>query len=220
MNDVSGGGGRSEERPPLIAPPDAAGRTLGSANLDPLITRLKAGRADAYNRLYGLMADRLFRSAYRLLQDRQEAEDAVQQAFLELIRAKCPPDEGRSLEAWLHRSVRFTCLDTIRQRNRRPSTAMASVPERHSEDDHWLGFDADLEMAMAQLTDEQRLVVYLKHVEGLDGHEIGEIVGTNRMAVYARASRAERRLGKLLKAMPSHVEGQRPRPQRFRGSDG
>lgn len=174
--------------------------TSVTARIDALLPGLKSGRAEAYNQLYALIADRLFRGAFRLLGDRQEAEDAVQEAFLELIRAGCPPEEGRSLEAWLHTSVRFTCADQFRRRQRRPASPRADVPDRTDEDEYWLGYDPELEQALAELTPMQRLVIQLKHVEGLDGHAIAEITNSSRGAVYATAARAERRLGRLLLA--------------------
>lgn len=176
----------------------AVGPQSVTGQIDALMPGLKAGRAEDYNRLHALIADRLFRGAYRLLEDRQEAEDAVQEAFLELIRAGCPPDEGRSLEAWLHTSIRFTCADQFRRRQRRPASPRADVPDSSDEDEYWLGYDPELERALAELTPMQRLVIQLKHVEGLDGQSIAEVAGISRGAVYATAARAERRLGRLL----------------------
>ncbi len=177
------------------AGPDASSITN---QIDVLLPSLKSGLPEAYNQLHALIADRLFRGAYRLLEDRQEAEDAVQEAFLELIRAGCPPDEGRSLEAWLHTSIRFTCADQFRRRKRRPVSPRPELPEQLDEDDYWLGYDPELEVALAELNPTQRLVMELKHVEGLDGNTIAEIAGISRGAVYAVAARAERRLGRLL----------------------
>lgn len=192
--DLQGTGGQAPQKPPEIP----VGSLSITNQIEALIPGLKAGKPEAYNRLYALVADRLFRGAFRLLEDRQEAEDAVQEAFLELVRAGCPPDSGRSLEAWLHTSVRFSCADQFRRRRRKPSAPRAEVPDQADEDEYWLGYDPDLEAALSQLTPMQRLVIQLKHVEGMDGQTIAEIAGTNRGAVYAAAARAERRLGRLL----------------------
>ena len=58
----------------------------------------------------------------------------------------------------------------------------------------------DLAAAMAQLTPNQRTVLVLRHVVGMDGNEIADVVGGNRLAVYAAARRAERRLRALLES--------------------
>ena len=156
----------------------------------------------AFTQLYELMAERLFRYAYRMLHDRGAAEDAVQHAFLELVRAQPDLDLERSLEAWLFKSVRFTCLDEIRRRTRRPEVPSDDLPDAGTED-ALVMIDPELEKALAALTPEQREVLHLKHVEGYDGAEIAEILDSSRTAVYAMAARAEARLKKLLDPVES-----------------
>jgi RNA polymerase sigma-70 factor (ECF subfamily) len=156
----------------------------------------------AFTELYELIAERLFRFAYRMLRDRGAAEDAVQHSFLELVRARPQLSSDRSLEAWLFKSVRFTCLDEIRRRSRRPEIPSDQLPE-HGQEDAIATIDPDLERALAALTTEQQVVLHLKHVEGYDGEEIAEIVDSNRTAVYAMAARAEARLKKLLDPVES-----------------
>lgn len=156
----------------------------------------------AFTELYEHMAERLFRFAYRMLRDRGSAEDAVQHAFLELVRARPELDEDRSLEAWMFKSVRFTCLDEIRRRSRRPEVPSERLPETGVEDVVLL-VDHELERALSALTPEQQEVLHLKHVEGYDGAEIAEIIDSNRTAVYAMAARAETRLKKLLDPVES-----------------
>ena len=156
----------------------------------------------AFTQLYELMAERLFRYALRMLHDRGAAEDAVQHAFLELVRAQPDLDLERSLEAWLFKSVRFTCLDEIRRRTRRPEVPSDDLPDAGTED-ALVMIDPELEKALAALTPEQREVLHLKHVEGYDGAEIAEILDSSRTAIYAMAARAEARLKKLLDPVES-----------------
>lgn len=156
----------------------------------------------AFTELYERMAERLFRFAYRMLHDKGAAEDAVQHAYLELVRARPRLEEDRSLEAWLFKSVRFTCLDEIRRRSRRPEIPSDQLPEERT-DDVIVLIDPQLEKALAALTPEQQEVLHLRHVEGYDGAEIAEIVGSNRTAVYAMAARAEARLKKMLDPVES-----------------
>lgn len=159
----------------------------------------------AFTELYELMAERLFRFAHRMLHDRGAAEDAVQHSFLELVRAAPRLDADRSLEAWLFKSVRFTCLDEIRRRSRRPEIPSDQLPEA-GHDDNLRLIDPELEAALSTLTPEQQEVLHLKHVEGYDGAEIAEIVDSNRTAVYAMAARAEARLRKLLTPVESSID--------------
>ena len=158
------------------------------------VRRLAPG---AFDQLYRLLADGLNSFAYSMLRDRGAAEDAVQQAFLELVKA-APTfrGDGRALRAWLYRSVRFRCLDEVRRRTRHPEVPHAEVPDQSSGPSP--GGGSDLEAALSRLTHQQRAVLFLRHVMGMSGHEVATILGTNRAAVFATAARAERRLRELL----------------------
>lgn len=168
-----------------------------------IASRLASGDPMAYTELYDLIANRLFAFALRMLRDRHDAEDAVQHAFLEFVRARPQLHEARSVEAWMFKSVRFTCLDEVRRRGRHPAAPTDRLPDVPSFDQVLETMDPELESAIAHLTDEQTQVIHLKHVEGCDGDEIAEIMGSTRPAVYAMASRAETRLKKLLDPVES-----------------
>jgi RNA polymerase sigma-70 factor (ECF subfamily) len=183
-------------------------RASSQADLDAISVRIHQRDPDAFAHLYELLADELFRLAHQLVGSRQEAEDAVQTTFLELVRVDSPPVGGTELQAWLRSSIRYSCLDAHRVRSHEEDVANADLPIGDEEDHYDLGFDPHLESALSLLTPEQRLVIHLKHVDGLDGREIAQITGTSRMAVYAMAARAERRLRRQLGA----VRQQRPRP--------
>ena len=176
-------------------------RSRSDADADALPEGVRRLAPEAFRALYELHADGLNSFAYSMLRDPAAAEDAVQQAFLELVKA-APSIRGddRSLRAWLFRSVRFRCLDEIRRRERRREVLHAEVPEGLTASEPPQG-DADgLEAALAQLTDQQRSVLFLRHVMGMSGHEVAVVLDTSRAAVFAAAARAERRLRALLGA--------------------
>ena len=175
--------------------------TPGSINteLDALPDGVRRLAPEAFDHLYRLLADGLHSFAFSMLRDRGAAEDAVQQAFLELVRAA--PEfrgDGRALRAWLFRSVRFRCLDEVRRRTRHPEIPHAEVPDHLQSSGPSPGGGSDLEAALSELTQQQRSVLFLRHVMGMSGHEVATILNTNRAAVFATASRAERRLRHLL----------------------
>ena len=176
-----------------------------STDLDRLVAGIRERSEGAFSDLHRLLADDLLTYAYGMLRDRQAAEDAVQQAFLELARtADTFRGDGRSLRAWLYRAVRFNCLDELRRRRRRPERPTADPPDHPTiADTPDLGLDPELEAAMAELTERQRSIVILKHVLGFSGAEIAAILGTNRAAVYAAAARAERHLRRSLAPVES-----------------
>jgi RNA polymerase sigma-70 factor (ECF subfamily) len=174
-----------------------------SAELDELVDGVRERRDDAFSVVYRLTASGLVSYAYGMLRDRPAAEDAVQQAFLELARsAPAIRGDGRSLRAWLYKSVRFGCLDEIRRRERHPETPTATLPDRGLVDELELP-DPALRAALLTLNERQRSLIVLRHVVGLSGEEVARVVGIPRTAVYAAVARAERRLKKELEAIES-----------------
>ena len=151
-------------------------------------------RSDAaYRVVYEATVDGLASFAFGMLGNRAAAEDAVQQAFLELVAA-APGlrGDGRSLRVWLYRSVRFTCLDELRRRSRRPEHLTHQLPEQAEESSP--DVRPELDEALAQLSPRQRSLLMLRHVAGLSPEEIARVTKSNRGAVYAAISRAEKRL--------------------------
>lgn len=185
------------------------GRVSEYTRLDELVVGVILRSDAAFAELYRLTSDALASFAFSMLGDRHAAEDAVQQAFLELVRAAPSiKGDGRSLRAWLFRSVRFTCLDEIRRRGRRPETPTDSIPEQadiHA-DIETPGMDPILESALSDLTERQRNLLSLRHVVGLSGSETATVLDMSRPAAYAATARAEKRLRKLLEGVESGTQ--------------
>lgn len=144
-----------------------------------------------------MTANGLASFAYGMLGSRTAAEDAVQQAFLELVAAGHGlAGNGRSLRVWLYRSVRYSCLDELRRRSRRPEQLTDRLPEPSAQAAPEV--PPELEEALAQLSPRQRSLLMLRHVAGLSPEEIARVSRTNRSAVYAALARAEKRMRFLL----------------------
>jgi RNA polymerase sigma-70 factor (ECF subfamily) len=157
----------------------------------------------AFTLVYQLLASDLLSFAFGMLRDRGAAEDAVQQAFLELARAAATIEgDGRSLRAWLYRSVRFRCLDEIRRRKRHPEDPTERLPDAGVSDPIDLP-DPALRAALMKLTDRQRAIVVLRHVIGASFDDIAKVMGSNRTAMYAACARAQRSLERHLRDVES-----------------
>lgn len=88
--------------------------------LDELVLRCAEGDEDAFRRLYDEVAPRLLAIAMRLIGDRQQAEDVLQQAMLAAWRSAGDYDPGRAqATTWLTSIVRYRSLDVLRRRSRR-----------------------------------------------------------------------------------------------------
>lgn len=172
---------------------------------DALIEGIRSRSDEAFAVLYRTLASDLLSFASGMLRDRGAAEDAVQQAFLELARAAHTiKGDGRSLRAWMYRSVRFSCLDEVRRRKRRPEEPTETLPDTGRED---TGLpDPVVQEALLRLSDRHRAIVVLRHVIGCSVDEIAEILDTNRTAIYAASKRAERRLATELTNVESALD--------------
>ena len=177
---------------------------------DELVDGIRERSEAAFTAVYRLLASDLLSFADGMLHDRDAAEDAVQQSFLELARAApTVPADGRACRAWLYRTVRFSALDEIRRRRRHPEHPTDRLPEESTVQDPTMP-DPELRAALLELTDRQRTIVVLRHVIGAPVDDIARILGSNRAAVYAASARAERHLRRSLRGVESRADPASP----------
>jgi len=140
--------------------------------------------------------------AARVLRDRTEAEDVVQEAMLRLW--KLAPDwrQGEAkVTTWLYRVVTNLCTDRLRKKRglaldaiAEPADSAASVEAMMIEDTR----QRALQDAIAQLPDRQRQAVILRHIEGLANPEIAQTMGLSVEAVESLTARGKRALARAL----------------------
>lgn len=182
-----------------------------------LLERARSGDLDAFNDLVLLYQDQLFALVVRMVPDRDQAADAVQEGFFSAFR-NLHRFRGGSVKAWLNRICVNAAMDTQRARKRRP---VQPYPEL--EDDSWqppAGVEADpertavlaertraLSAALASITEDQRAAIVLYDIEGYDYAEIADMTGVSLGTVKSRIHR-----GRL--ALRDRLEG---RLELFRG---
>ncbi|MCE7081498.1 RNA polymerase sigma factor SigM [Streptomyces sp. ST2-7A] len=173
-----------------------------------LLARHVAGDPDAFAELVRRHRDRLWAVALRTLGDREEAADALQDAFVSAHRA-APSFQGRSaVTTWLHRIVVNACLDRLRRaRSRRTSPLPeperletllepqepASIPAERGE------VRRELARALARLPEEQRAALVLVDLQGYPVAEAAELLGAPVGTVKSRCARGRARLLPLLR---------------------
>ena len=175
-----------------------------------LLERARSGDLDAFNDLVVLYQDQLFALVVRMVPDRDQASDAVQEAFFSAFR-NMHTFRGGSVKAWLNRICVNAAMDTQRAKKRRP---VQPYPEL--EDDSWqppAGVEADpertavlaertreLNAALSMITDDQRAAIVLYDVEGYDYAEIAEMTGVSLGTVKSRIHRGRLALRDRLEA--------------------
>ncbi len=133
--------------------------------------------------------NRLYRAALAILGDPQEAQDAVQDAFVRFLERA--PEHLEDQAAWLMRVLVNGCKSRLRLAWRRvvplPETLAAPGPEEREE----------LEELWA-LPPEDRAVIHLHYYEGWSTGEIAQMLGKRPGTVRSQLSRAREKLRKLL----------------------
>lgn len=151
--------------------------------------------------LYDAHAPGLYRYALMILADHAGAEDAVQHAFMGLIKGGVADDRVRSPLEYLRRSVRNQCFSQLRERARRVASLAGSrghLLEPVAPDGDQPEERLALEQALMALPPDQREVVYLKVYEGLSFREIAALVD---MSPNTAASRYRYAMEKLAVAL-------------------
>jgi RNA polymerase sigma-70 factor (ECF subfamily) len=173
-----------------------------------LLERARQGDLEAFNDLVSLYQDQLFALVVRMVPDRDQASDAVQEAFFSAFR-HLESFRGGSVKSWLNRICVNAAMDTQRARKRRP---VQPYPEL--DDESWqppAGVEADperialqaertraLSHALSAITDDQRAAIVLYDVEGFDYAEIADMTGVSLGTVKSRIHRGRLALRSLL----------------------
>jgi RNA polymerase sigma-70 factor (ECF subfamily) len=176
--------------------------------------RCRARDRDAIRAIVTANNQRLFRTAWSILKDRGEAEEAVQSAYLHAF-SSLDTFEGRSsLSTWLTRIVVNEALGRVRAQKRRRNQlegAGVAVLDDYREalmrgsearpPDAALAREQMrllLEQAVAALPETFRTVFVLREVEGLSGEETAEALDLPVATVKTRLHRARRKLQQIL----------------------
>jgi RNA polymerase sigma-70 factor, ECF subfamily len=173
-----------------------------------LLDRARKGDLDAFNDLVVVYQDMLFALVVRMVPDRDQASDAVQEAFFSAYR-NMEGFRGGSVRSWLSRIAINAAMDAQRLKKRRPAD-----PYPELEDDTWqppADPSADpvtsslaaerhraLNRALAQITNDQRTAIVLYDVEGYDYAEIAELTAVSVGTVKSRIHRGRLALRGLL----------------------
>lgn len=144
---------------------------------------------DVYRRQYR----RFLRVALALTGDREQADDAVQEAFARAIRNRSAYRGAGTLDGWLWQILVNLCRDA----HRRPAepASLDELPALNGQAEGW----PELRAAVAALPERQRLVLFLRHYADLDYETVATVLGVQRGTVAATLHTAH---SALRRAMP------------------
>ncbi len=174
--------------------PASAGTSEDVATTDALIRQCIDGDQEAMGRLYERCSGRVYALMVRVV-GRQDADDAMQLAFMQIFRKLDRFSGGSSLETWIYRVATNEALQFLRRRKRDNVVTLSLEPESKVSQSGLRLEDAEmLEAGLAKLEPELRAVLTLKEVQELSYAEIAEIMNIPEGTVGSRLNRARREL--------------------------
>jgi len=181
------------------APPDSSG--TGADGADPweaqCIRETQRGRPESFNPLVTRYAPRIRAYLFRMVRNREEAEDLTQETFIKAFRALPRFRAERPFRRWLYAIATNTGLNALRGRSRRGTAVEVDFERLAAEPTHGAapdGREEALAEALACLPARSARLVALHYEEGFTLAEAGEVLGMTESAAKVALCRARRQL--------------------------
>ena len=178
-----------------------------------LMLQLQTGDLRSFDTLVKRWEKRLLNYCYRMVNDIALAEDLRQEVFLRIYHSAKKYRPTAQFSTWMYRITTNLCLDTLAKQKHRKEISMTSYLESESE-----GFgeklvdpsdapdaavvkketESRVRSALARLPEDQRVVVIMRHYNGMKFHEIAAIVERPVSTVKSRMAAGMERLGQML----------------------
>lgn len=176
----------------------------GKPTEEQLVARCQARDLDAFALVYARYERQVFRYAYHLLGNREDADDIKQETFLKAYQAMGSFRRDASLQTWLLKICGNLCRDRMKSWDRRKVIYNSTLREESLPRDYY-GEDPHTTVERSQLAEfiframrgmpaPQREIIILHEIEDLNYEEIAGILGCSRTSVKLRLFRARRTL--------------------------
>ncbi|HEY3403413.1 MAG TPA: sigma-70 family RNA polymerase sigma factor [Ohtaekwangia sp.] len=172
-----------------------------------ILDRVLAGDQQAYASLVDKHKSYAFTIAYKILQNRGEAEEAAQDAFIKAYHHLAGFNRQSKFSTWLFRIV-FNTAISYKRKSRQQFQDIEKTVVAYSQEGESILEKSDqkrfLRQALAKLNEADRTALSLFYLEELSLEEIAEITGTQANTVKVRIHRARLRLAEELKTLLNH----------------
>jgi RNA polymerase sigma-70 factor (ECF subfamily) len=170
-----------------------ATETYDQSEIAKLVDKAAGGNFEAFGKLYDIYLDRIYRYVFYQVKDKMTAEDITEEVFVKAWKAigSCK-GKGNTFSAWLYRIAHNHIINSLRNIWKCVSIEIENLGEiidPKSEVEAVLERQ-ELREVIADLPQNQRQVVILKFIEGLDNQEIGQIISKSEGAVRLLQMRA------------------------------
>lgn len=188
---------QSESSNQMDRPTDNRSSSIPTEELETWVTRAAIGSREHQKRIYELLASRVYR-VIRKIVGINNADDVMQDFVIQLFAKLGQFRFESSLETWAHRMAVNQSLQYLRKSSREDqrvrkvaySTDMSEEPKKQRQTD-----DAEvLQLAMEQISGEQRAILHMKEIEGLGYEDIAGVLGIPEGTVGSRLNKARKDL--------------------------
>jgi RNA polymerase sigma-70 factor, ECF subfamily len=184
-----------------------------------VVEEVRAGNAEAFRVLVERHSRAVFRLAYRMTGNEQDAEDAVQETFLRAFKQLRTFDGRSGFSTWIYRVCTNCTIDALRVRKKHAEKRLvehedaetdflAQQPSRSPSPEqmaHAREIKNMLQPALEQLSVMERTAFVMRHYEGLGMEEIGRILEVQPNAAKHSVFRAVQKLRKALEPLTAGV---------------
>ena len=169
-----------------------------------LVVECKQGSKKACYELYKLYSKAMLNVAFRIVGNIAEAEDVLQEAFLDAFSKLKDFRQDTTFGLWLKQIVVNRSINMLRKRKleliEMEGDQLENIPDEEFEDDEEIKYQAArIKEAMNELPEGYRLVISLYLLEGYDHEEIGQILNISENTSRTQFLRAKRKLVEILK---------------------
>lgn len=158
-----------------------------------LIDEAKNKDPDAFDRLMQTQLQKLYRIAVAMLDNEEDAADAIQETVLKCWQKLGQVKNNDYFETWLVRILINQCKDILR--GRKKVVYVEKIPEIAHEDDY---FTNEWKEILSSLNEKSRVVMELYYVDGFSTKEIAEMLHITDMNVRSRMARGRKELRQIL----------------------
>jgi len=171
-----------EEEPQTTAPKD----NKDQSEVMKAVNKAANGNFEAFGNLYGIYLDRIYRYVYYHVKDQMMAEDITEDVFVKAWKAirSCKGRE-RTFSSWIYRIAHNHIINTVRNRNKSISMGMETLTAvsdlRQEIDDTTESYE--LSEILDELPENQKQVIILKFIDGMNNSEVAKIMNKSEVAV-------------------------------------
>jgi RNA polymerase sigma-70 factor, ECF subfamily len=184
----------------------AVSATRQPSEIAGLVEKAVSGNFSAFGELYDIYLDRIYRYVFYQVKDKMTAEDITEEVFLKAWKAiKSCKGKEKTFSSWLYRIAHNHMINTLRSMKKFTPLEEVEIIDPKGE----VGAEIEnqeLLKTLDCLPENQKQIIVLKFIEGLDNREIGKIMGKNEGAVRITQMRALATLRLKLGSEPKNTK--------------